>query len=339
VEALSTRSVRVEGPDQAGEARRMAIALAQALNFDETDAGRVAIVVTECANNLWKHGRGGEMLIGDAQHRGGPCVEAIALDQGPGMSDAARCFEDGYSTAGSAGSGLGAVARLSECQVFTRPGRGTALLARIPPRAPRAPSPKPELFETGGVAVPLTGETVCGDGFTTRQNGDCLLAMLADGLGHGPSAAECANRAVEAFQQSKESSPAKIIQDVHAALRGTRGAAVSVARVDPRLRQIQFAGVGNVLGLVSGPRETKNFVTMPGIVGHNMTSVREFTYAWPTDFLVLIYSDGIASHWTLDEYDGLAEKDPALISAVIYRDRKRGRDDASVLAIRERGSR
>ena len=77
---------------------------------------------------------------------------------------------------------------------------------------------------------------------------------------------------------------------------------------------------------------------MPGIVGHHMASVREFTYAWPHDSVVLIYSDGIGSHWSLSEYEGLAFRDPSLISGVIYRDRKRGRDDASILAIRERSS-
>jgi serine phosphatase RsbU (regulator of sigma subunit) len=163
--------------------------------------------------------------------------------------------------------------------------------------------------------------------------------MMADGLGHGPSAADCAARAMDAFQGSKEEAPAKIIQQIHNALRGTRGAAVSVALLDSGAREIRFSGVGNVLGMVTLPgRESKNFVAMPGIVGHHMASVREFTYHWPLESVLLIYSDGIGSHWSLNEYEGLALHDPSLISGVIYRDRKRGRDDASVLAIRERSS-
>ena len=165
-----------------------------------------------------------------------------------------------------------------------------------------------------------------------------MLAMLADGLGHGPTAADCAARAIEAFLRTRETSPGKIIPDIHAALRGTRGAAVSVARLDPATRHIRFCGVGNVLGVVCSLGGSKNFVAMPGIVGHNMAAVREFTYDWPASSVVLVYSDGIGSHWSLDEYEGLAYQDPSLISAVIYRDRKRGRDDASVLAIRERSS-
>jgi anti-sigma regulatory factor (Ser/Thr protein kinase) len=333
---VSTVSIPVNGPDQAGEARRAAAEMARSLGFGEEDAGRVSIVVTECANNLWKHASGGEMLITERELEGDPCVEAIALDRGPGMYDVARCFQDGYSSAGSAGSGLGAVDRLSQCEIFTRPGKGTAILARLYKRGahPKAKSP----FNVGGVAVPFPGEIVSGDGYALRQAGACLLAILADGLGHGLAAADCAVRAIETFQNSREDSPSKLIHEIHSALRGTRGGAVSVAALDPDARQIRFSGVGNVVGAIGKAGNSKNFVAMPGIVGHQMAAVREFTYDWPSGSLVLLYSDGIGTHWSLDDYEGLAHLDPALIAAVVYRDRKRGRDDASVLAMRERRS-
>jgi anti-sigma regulatory factor (Ser/Thr protein kinase) len=336
VEAVSTLSIPVEGPDQAGVARRAATEVAKALGFDEVEVGRVAIVATECASNLWKHGSGGEMLIGEGECDGRSCIELVALDRGPGMRDVARCFEDGYSTAGSPGSGLGAVGRLSDCDVYTRPGKGTALFARIVPRDRTGRTAIAGRFASGAVSVPLRGETVCGDGYALRQNGTALLAMMADGLGHGPMAAEGAACAIESFRRSNETSPEKLIREIHRALRVTRGGAVSVVRLDAARREIRFVGVGNVLGLVTGPGFAKNFVAMPGIVGHNVAAVREFTYDWPANAIVLIYSDGIGSHWSLDEYEGLTGCDPSLISAIVYRDRKRGRDDASVLTIRER---
>jgi hypothetical protein len=276
------------------------------------------------------------MLIGEGECNGQACIELAALDRGAGMRDVARCFEDGYSTAGSAGSGLGAVGRLSECDVYTCPGKGTALLARIVRPDPTRRDAPTGRFAIGGVSVPLRGETVCGDGFAVRQDGTALLAMMADGLGHGPAAAQCAASAIEAFRNSAETSPEKLIREIHRALRVTRGGAVSIARLDAVRREVRFAGVGNVLGMATGPGFVKNFVAMPGIAGHNFSTVREFTYEWPVGAVVLIYSDGISSHWSLDEYEGLTSRDPSLISAVVYRDRKRGRDDASVLTIRER---
>ncbi len=331
---MSTLWAPVEGSDQAGDARRMASTLASEMGFDEADAARAAIVVTECATNLWKHAGGGDILLSDYDWEGLPCIEAIALDRGPGMTDVARCFQDGYSTAGSAGSGLGAIGRLSQCDVYSQPGKGTAVLARILRRGARVSEGR---FAVGGIAAPLPGETLSGDGFAHRENGSSLLAMMADGLGHGPLAARCADLAIDAFHNSREWEPGRLIAEIHGALRGSRGGAVSVARLDPEAREIRFAGVGNVLGMVSAPGlQARNFVTMPGIVGDNIRSVREFTYPWPSGALVLLYSDGISSHWSPEEYAGLALHDPTLISAVIFRDRKRGRDDASVMTIRER---
>ena len=63
----------------------------------------------------------------------------LALDKGPGMADVARCLRDGYSTAGSPGNGLGAVARLSSFfDVYSNPRTGTALLARLWSEPPTA---------------------------------------------------------------------------------------------------------------------------------------------------------------------------------------------------------
>ncbi len=62
-------------------------------------------------------------------------------------------------------------------------------------------------FDSGGIAVPMQGETVCGDAFALRMDGSALLAVLADGLGHGPLAADCADRAIGAFRNSNETSP------------------------------------------------------------------------------------------------------------------------------------
>src|SRR3954470_18394666 len=143
---MTSVSIQVETADQAGEARRRAARLAAALRLDETTAGRLALVVTECANNLWKHGGGGEILLNPmAPDAFG--VDVLALDRGPGMRDVGRCFQDGYSTAGSAGTGLGAIQRLSaECEVYTADGKGTALLARVQKNGGRRPNPA-ERFE------------------------------------------------------------------------------------------------------------------------------------------------------------------------------------------------
>src|SRR5262249_61100386 len=93
-----------------------------------------------------------------------PAVEVLALDSGVGMSDVGACFRDGYSTAGSPGTGLGAVQRLaSTMDVYsTRPG-GTAIVARI--TASRRRDDQAPNLEIGAVSVAKEGEEVCGDGW------------------------------------------------------------------------------------------------------------------------------------------------------------------------------
>ena len=338
MESLNTIAVRIEGPDQAAEARRSAIAIAAHLEFDATDTGRVAVVVTECASNLVKHAGSGEILLRALDGDNPPGIELLALDKGPGMNNVAQCFQDGYSTAGSPGTGLGAIRRLSsECGVYSTVGKGTALLVRIWKRQQdrRCPA-RPERVEVGAVCVPKTGESACGDGWSVFQTQDYATVMVVDGLGHGPVAADCAIGARQAFQENREESPAGLLSAVHGALRATRGAAVGIARLDYVSRAVRFAGVGNIGGAVYDGPSTRQMISLPGIAGHSVRNVREFSYDWPERAPVLIFSDGLTTHWSLEKYTGLLVHDPSLVAGVLYRDWSRGRDDTTVLVIREK---
>jgi len=335
---MRTIAVPVEGADQVGEARRAAAVMAAGLGFSDSDSARAALAATECATNLWKHAGGGEILL-SANSGAAASLEILALDRGPGMTDPARCFRDGYSTAGSPGTGLGAVERASShCEVFTVEGHGTALLARVGKARGWDAPPRPAALECGCVSVPLRGETACGDACSVKEFPGFALVMVVDGLGHGLPAAECAMAAQRALEESGETEPVELIYEIHAALRSTRGAAVTVARLDLELRRMRVAGVGNVAGFVYHDGAVRHLTTQPGIVGHEMRNVKEFTYDWAPDSLVLLYSDGISSHWSLDTYNGLTARDTSLIAGVIYRDWKRGRDDATVLVIRQKPS-
>jgi len=332
---MTTVSIRVDSADQVGEARRRAAALASSLRLDETTAGRLALVVTECANNVLKHAKGGEILLNalPLEYAG---VDVLALDSGPGMGHVARCFEDGYSTAGSAGTGLGAIERLStECEVYTAEGKGTAILARVM-RAGARRSTAHEFFDTGGVCVPMERETECGDGFVVEQSNGIYRVLVADGLGHGPAAADCANAAIGVFRESSATGPADLMQEVHCALRSTRGAAVAIGFIDVARRELRYAGVGNISGFLWRNGNPRHLLSHPGIVGHDMKTLREVPYELGPNALLLLYSDGITTHWSLDSYEGLLSRDPTLIAGVVYRDHSRRRDDATVVVLREK---
>jgi anti-sigma regulatory factor (Ser/Thr protein kinase) len=325
------RAVAVEDVTQVGEARRVAEGLAKGIGFREAAVGRVAIVATELATNLIKHAGGGELLLSIAEDAQGVAVECISLDKGPGLSDLEASMRDGYSTAGSAGTGLGAIMRQSSAlEIYSRPGAGTALLVRIHAESGHHPLEQPGY---GAVSIPIQGEEACGDGWGVRRQDDGLTAIVVDGLGHGPLAATAAHAALRIFDQGDCQPSADLMERLHRGLRSTRGAAASVARL-PDTGDVDFIGVGNVLGAVVNPDTSRRMVSYNGTLGHALKSVRPFSYPAPADALVVLASDGLGTSWSLGGYPGIWRSHPLLIAAVLYRDFKRPRDDVTVLVLR-----
>lgn len=320
---------------QIGEARRQVASLAEDLGFSEANRGKLALIATEAAGNLVKHAsRGGELLVRAIERDGVAGIEVLALDQAPGMSDVGQSMQDGHSTAGTPGTGLGAISRLAdEFQIHSAPGLGTGLLARLWSR-PSPPHPSSPL-QVGAVSLPKPGEEDCGDGWAVRQRPDHVLLLVVDGLGHGQGAAEASRTAVQAFNGHLSSSPAEMIESLHDALHGTRGAAAAVIGIDFDKRCARFAGIGNISGSISTPEGHQNMVSHHGIVGHQIRKVQEFTYDWPEGALLVLHSDGLTERWDLDRYRGLRAKDPSLVAGILYRDFARRTDDATVLVARE----
>jgi anti-sigma regulatory factor (Ser/Thr protein kinase) len=322
-------AVTVQDQSQISEARRRASDIAERQGFGEVDAGRVALVATELASNLIKHGGGGEILLGTFGDTDETGIELIALDKGPGMSDVAACLSDGYSTAGTAGKGFGAIVRLShQIDVASWPGLGTAVLSRLKQGQPNGePIAVPR---TGAVSVPKPGEQVCGDSWSVSCGPEGPTLLLVDGLGHGPDAAEAAVEAVRLFHRFGAHRLPALLDYIHGGLRATRGAAVSLARLEESSRKIIFAGIGNVAGVLVANGDLRRMVSMPGTAGHNARKIQSFDYPFPSG-LVILHSDGLLSSWTLEKYPNLAARHPSLIAAVLYRDLTRHRDDATVL--------
>jgi len=326
----------VTDPSGVGEARRTIVSLAESTGFDETACGASAVVVAEAANNLIRHaeGGGGEILF-QATPEG--VLDIAVLDKGPGMASVAACLRDGYSTAGTSGNGLGAIARLSpEGDVFSRRPSGTVLWSRFQRGGPDA-TPTAHL-ETGAFSLTKPGETACGDAWAVSERPGRSRILVADGLGHGPQAAEAAAVAVRVFHQAAGTGTlCGLLEALHAALHAMRGATVLLADVDYDAHEVRCAGLGNVAGAVVSPNgEMRHMVSLNGTAGHQARRFQEFSYPLPPDALVVMASDGLTTQWRLDRYPGLATRHPALIAALLYRDFVRGRGDATALVARQK---
>jgi anti-sigma regulatory factor (Ser/Thr protein kinase) len=326
--------VAVQESSQVGEARRIGRGLAQDCGFDEIRTEEVAIVVTELCTNLVKHGDGGEIILrisGDP-HEDLPELELLALDRGPGIGNLEQCLRDGFSTGSSPGQGLGAVTRLSAVSDFySSGGRGTAVLARWPTR-PSGGRDRSDDLRFGAVNINKPGQEVCGDSWGSVQIESDVTVMVADGLGHGPEAQTASLEAVRILHLNPRLLPGELLERTHQALRSSRGAAVAVARIDTAKQSVIFAGVGNISGQIyAGAEGRQHMVSVNGTAGHQTQRIREFSYAWPANGMLVMHSDGLSTQTGLETHAGLALRDPTLIAGVLYRDFSRGNDDATVV--------
>ncbi len=327
----------MDDPSRLGEARRHLATLAREGGFDEVEAGRVAIAVNELGNNLLRHARGGQLLVAA---RPAECeLELIAYDTGPGIADVGRCLEDGFSTGGTPGTGLGAVRRLAQVfELHSGVPAGTVVLARfqcargIARAAARRPAGAG--FAVGGLALPAPGEQVCGDAWAVACEGDRAAVVMADGLGHGPDAARASQEALAVFREQPFASPRTLLQEIHLRLRHTRGAAVSVFQADAATGVIRSAGAGNVLArLVSGVTD-RTLLSQHGTAGVTIRTPEETSTPWPPHAMLVVCTDGLETRWRPELLHPVLGADPVVAAAVLLRDHSRGRDDATVAVLR-----
>ena len=327
----------VSDSSHAAEVRRAAAALANELGFNDTESGRLAIVVTEVATNLLKHGRGGQVLLRALNDNGLPAVEVVGIDSGPGMKDVGECLRDGYSTAGSAGTGLGAIQRLSsKSEIHSQPGRGTVVWAVCGRSARATPPAEPARIELGIVQAAYPGEDVCGDGVAVTETATGLRVLMVDGLGHGLYAYEAAQTAIRAFNSYPGLDVVTQMGRLHNALRSTRGAAAAIAEIDESAEVVRCCGIGNISAVVIGPARSNHLVSMPGIAGHQARSLRSFEQRWTAGSTLVLHSDGLTAKWDVSDYPGLASRSASVVAATLFRDARRMTDDASILVAKRR---
>lgn len=325
-------TIKINEQSGVSEARRLSSYAATAMGFNETDLGRIGIIVTEMCRNLVKHTKqGGEFLL--FRIKRGTCegLELLAIDKNPGIKNIAEAMRDGFSTAGSPGTGLGSIKRLSDFfDIYSLDGLGTAVLARIWMNKQPVQEHK---FEISGINLPKPGEQVSGDKWTWKTSLQGITVIVADGLGHGLEASNASMEAVKTFEAASGSAD-KLVFSIHQSLTHTRGAAVAVSELELKTKTVKYCGVGNIAGVIVSPAGSRSMISHNGIVGHEARKVQVFDYPWGDNSLLIMHSDGMTSRWNLDKYPGLLVKSTSIICGVLYRDFARGNDDFTVVAMR-----
>lgn len=98
------------------------------LRLSLIDQTKLITAASELARNTLKYGGGGEAEISTLVNglQMGLCLRFS--DRGPGISNVALALQDGYTTGGGLGLGLGGSKRLvDDFEIITAPGAGTTI--------------------------------------------------------------------------------------------------------------------------------------------------------------------------------------------------------------------
>lgn len=324
------KSIAITDRSSVGEARRAAISAAQLLGFDEERRSNIGIVATEAANNTLLHAGRGDFLICPSKNAIAAWLDLIALDSGPGIRYIGRAMEDGYSTIGTAGQGLGAIKRLSDASsLYSSTGKGTANWSRFEIGS---------ASNSGVVCLPVREENIPGDSFLIQTSGRNSIYMMVDGLGHGAGASEAADEAVKSVAGFLDQRPSEMIKRAHEALKSTRGAAMAVAVVNTEAWTLTYAGVGNISAILVNGASSKNLVSQNGTVGAVLPRiVHEYGSAIGPNTMLVMFSDGLTSKTNPNIYVGFQNRHPMLLAGLLSRDFRRLRDDATAIVAPLRG--
>ena len=346
------QSIEVRDEAQVGAARRAVHAFAREVGFTERELAELDIVVQEIGTNAVRYAARGGWLHFTRPLGAEPGIEIFYWDKGPGIHDMARAMRDGVSTGGSLGTGLGAVRRLSDdfdlyssvratgALKSLAPARrttyGTALVARKWVAATRLAS-RAHAATARRIGVwcrPHPDEIHNGDAYFVRRRGQRLLCAVVDGLGHGSGARDAAHAALAVLADWRGEPLDEVLQAAHEALRATRGAVMGALVVDSASEAFYYAGVGNIDVRVFGAPEPARPISMNGTLGARLERVRVWTYPWAEGTTIVLATDGLSTKWDVQDYPGLLQRSPQLLTGVLMRDYARDTDDATVLVAR-----
>lgn len=180
-----------------------------------------------------------------------------------------------------------------------------------------------------------------GDRYLVRPVTGGFLIAAVDGLGHGPRAAEVAQKAVAVLENCSTTSVEHIFKHCHDELRGTRGVVMSLARLNIGEGTMTWGGIGNVQGIVlradaQAKRVSESLLLRGGVIGYHIPSPRTVTLPVVPGDTLIFATDGLCSSFSheLTEEMNFLHRSPQQIADHLLTRHKRGTDDAMALVVR-----
>jgi len=243
---------------------------------------------------------------------------------------------DGYSTAGSLGTGLGTVNRLMDNLDFrVKPQAGLRIVCQRWIRSENKISAKWLEFGAATRACRLLPEN--GDAMVIKQWNDSALVGIIDGLGHGRFAQKASLAARQYVEQHFDQPLDSLFRGVSRACRATRGVVMALSRFDLTRQTISFASVGNIEIRLIGS-EHPRLVIRRGVLGLNAPNPVISENAWNATSILVMHSDGLRTRWQWEEFQDVAQLPPAAIARQLLNKLGKIEDDATVIVVKNADS-
>jgi serine/threonine-protein kinase RsbT len=124
-----TVDLRLQAQEDVVIARQSVRSYAVSLGLSLVDQTKLVTAASELARNTVTHGGGGTMKLEVIEHNAKRGIRLTFEDRGPGIQDIERAMQDGYTTGGGLGLGLGGAKRLTnEFDIQSTPGTGTRVV-------------------------------------------------------------------------------------------------------------------------------------------------------------------------------------------------------------------
>lgn len=324
-------------------ARRKITEIAKEIGFDEKAVEEISIVVTELGVNLLDHfAINGKIIcsyIKEGQKEG---IQVESIDEGPGIADIEAMMEDGVSSSGSLGIGLGAVRRLmsdlkinsttEEQKKFNNQRIGTKIITKK-----FLPLKQHDTYKLiretryGIFTRSKIGENINGDNYFIRHFEDRSLISVIDGLGHGKDASIASKKAVIYLNENYYKELEDIIRELHVFLKHTRGVAISLALINETDGTLDYLGIGNVMTKVFNSPHPIRPINYNGTVGKALRSFKTLSYSWRVGNIIIMTSDGISSRYDVEDGQISLNQHPMLIAKKIFDTYNKKHDDATII--------
>ena len=109
---------------------------------------------------------------------------------------------------------------------------------------------------------------------------------------------------------------------------------MALARIDWGGEWLEFASVGNIEARVIGRAAPYNFNVRRGIIGLNAPEPRVTRHPWADETLLLLHSDGLATHWSWDDFPELIDHSAHQIARHLLGKLAKDIDDATALVVK-----